>query len=119
VINIKPAVVAALKGDGTLIGLLGGLRVYFQAAPDAKEFPRVTYYELDNHGSLYADDSEQASEIIIVVDIWHTAKTTQIAQAVDNVMAGLGFAREFASDLYEDDTKIYHKTVRYRIGQEL
>lgn len=118
-INIKPAVVAALKEDVDLIGLLGGPRIYFQAAPNAKEFPRITYYELDNHGSLYADDMEQASEILIVIDIWHTVKTSEIAQAVDKLMTGLGFVREFASDLYEDDTKIFHKTMRFRIGQEI
>ena len=118
-INIKPTVVAALKADATLTGLLGGQRVYFQVSPNADEYPRITYYELDNSGALFADDVEQASEIVIMVDVWSKTSTSAIAQAVDNVMTGLGFEREAAPDLYENDTKVHHKAIRYGIEKEI
>ncbi len=114
-INLKPDVVSALKNDAELVGLLGGPRIYFEAAPNADEFPRITYYEQDNRPALWGDDRELGSEITFIVDVWAKASTTAIASAVDRVMAGLGFVREFAGDLYEQDTQVYHKAMRYRI----
>lgn len=114
-INLKPDVVLALKNDAELVSLLGGPRIYFQVAPNPDEFPRVTYYEQDNRPSLWGDNRELGSEITFVVDIWAKASTTAIADAVDRVMASLGFVREFAGDLYEQDTQVYHKAMRYRI----
>lgn len=114
-INLKPDVVSALKNDATLTGLLGGPRIYFQVAPNPDEFPRITYYEQDNRPALYGDTQELGSEITFVVDIWAKASTTAIADAVNRVMVGLGFVREFAGDLYEQDTGVFHKHMRYRI----
>jgi len=115
VINLKPDVVAALKNDATLVGLLGGPRIYFQVAPNADEFPRITYYEQDNRPALHGDSRELGSEVTFVIDIWAKASTSAIADAVDRIMTGLGFVREFAGDLYEQDTGVYHKNMRYRI----
>jgi len=114
-INLKPNVVSALKNDTTLTGLLGGPRIYFQVAPNADEFPRITYYEQDNRPALYGDSQELGSELIFVVDVWSKASTTAIADAVNGVMASLGFMREFAGDLYEEDTGVFHKNMRYTI----
>lgn len=121
-INIKPDVVTALENDQTLVGLLGGPRIYLLNAPDAKEFPRITYYEANNAEYPYADELEAITEVLLVVDIWNKTSsdgtndgsTSAIAQAVDNVMATQGFYREFSTDLYEDDTLVYHKSMRYR-----
>lgn len=114
-INLKTNVVSALKNDTTLTGLLGGPRIYFQLASNADEFPRITYYEQDNRATLYGDSQEIGSEITFVIDIWAKASTTAIADAVNRVMVGLGFVREFAGDLYEQDTGVFHKNMRYRI----
>lgn len=114
-INIKANVVAALKGDAELVALLGGQRIYFQVAPNAAEFPRITYYEQDNRPALYGDCQELGSEIVMVVDVWSKGSTGAIAAAVDRIMAGIGFVREFAGDLYEPDTGVFHKHMRYSI----
>jgi hypothetical protein len=116
VINVKDDVLAAMEADSTLVGLLGGKRIYQAAAPNPEENPRVTFYEMDNKGALKGDDQKSGSEIIIVVDVWRKGgSTTAIAQAANDVMIGLGFEREFAGDLYEPDTKFHHKTMRFRI----
>jgi len=115
VIDVKDDILSALEADSTLVGLLLGKRIYQAAAPDPEENPRVTFYEMDNKGALKGDDQKSGSDIIIVVDVWRKGGgTTAIAQAVNTVMTGLGFEREFAGDLYEPDTKFHHKTMRFR-----
>lgn len=111
--NVKPDIVSALKNDPTLSNLIAG-RVIFMALPDDPELPCITYYEQNNSPALMGDGKELATESVMVIDVWAKGSTTAIAQAVDNVMAGLRFVREFAGDLYENDTGVYHKSMRYR-----
>ncbi len=118
-ISIKPDVVTALTNDILLTGLLGGKRVYFCVAPNAAEFPRITYYELSNAVARGADDQEELAKISIVIDIWSKVSTTAIANRVDAVMTSIGFSREFAGDLYEPDDQIHHKHMRYKIIKEV
>ena len=111
--NIKATVVSTLKADTTLKGLVSD-RVIFMSLPDEPEFPCITYYEQNNSPALVGDGKELTSESVMVIDVWSKGSTTAIAQAVDNIMAGLHFVREFAGDLYETDTGVYHKSMRYR-----
>lgn len=111
--NIKTTVVSTLKADTTLKGLVSD-RVIFMSLPEEPEFPCITYYEQNNSPALVGDGKELTSESVIVIDVWSKGSTTAIAQAVDNVMASLRFVREFAGDLYESDTGVYHKSMRYR-----
>ncbi len=111
--NIKATMVSTLKADTTLKGLVSD-RVIFMSLPDEPEFPCITYYEQNNSPALVGDGKELTSESVMVIDVWAKGSTTAIAQAVDNIMAGLHFVREFAGDLYENDTGVYHKSMRYR-----
>ena len=112
-INLKTTVVSALTNDPTLSSLIGD-RVIFMSLPDEPEFPCITYYEQNNSPALVGDGKELTTESVMVIDVWSKGSTTAIAQAVDSVMAGLNFRREFAGDLYESDTGVYHKSMRYR-----
>lgn len=121
-INLKPLIVSALTENETLVNLLGGPRVYFQVAPDPDELPRITYFELMNFGSMYADDGEEASEIHVQIDVWSKESTSDIAAEVDRTMKSIGFGRMASADLYEDDTEIFHKAMRFatnRINEEV
>lgn len=111
--NIKTTVVSTLKADTTIKGLVSD-RVIFMSLPDEPEFPCITYYEQNNSPALVGDGKELTSESVMVIDVWSKGSTTVIAQAVDNVMASLRFVREFSGDLYETDTGVYHKSMRYR-----
>lgn len=120
-INIKPTVVAALKGDATLTGLLGGQRIYFKASPKADEYPRITYYILGDTESGHTHDQGATTEKKgVVIDIWHTGSTSAIEQRVDTVMKSLNPAtyvvkRENKIDLSEDDTKVNQAHMTYEI----
>lgn len=112
-IDLKPTVYIALKNDPTLSSLIAG-RVIFLALPDGPVFPCITYYEQNNAPALKGDERELTSESVFIIDVWSKGNTTAIAQAVDAVMTDLRFNREFAADLYESDTGVYHKSMRYR-----
>lgn len=120
-INVKTEVYNALKNNTDLSNLLGGQRIYFMVVPEAKttEFPRLTYYEYSNRADNYADNEETASEIRIVIDVWSKISTTDIAIKIVDIMKNIGFRREDAQDLFEDDTKVYHKYLRFVTVREL
>lgn len=117
-INLKPVVLQALESNQALLSLLGGKRIYQLVAPDAEEFPRVTFFELDNRDYSFADDTALSSEIKFQISVWSKGSTSAIAMEVDKTMKELGFQRYFATDLYEDDTKVFHKPMRYRTQKE-
>jgi hypothetical protein len=118
-INKKPDIEAGLKANADLVLLLKGQRVYQQPAPNSQEHPRVTFFEMDNVPGIVADDREWASDIRVQVDIWNQSDTgvtnSEIAEEVDQTMTSLGFIRTGSADFYEDDTKVFHKAMRYRI----
>lgn len=118
-INVKPEVLQALESNQALVSLLGGPRIYQQVALNPDEFPRITFFELTNFGSRYADDTEVESEIHIQIDIWSKGSTSAIATEVDRTMKSIGFQRTSSVDLYESDTKIFHKALRYSTNREV
>lgn len=118
-INLKPEVYSALVNNQALVSLLGGPRVYQMVAPNADEFPRITFFELTNFDSAFADDQAFVTEIHIQIDIWNKGSTSAIAAEVDRTMKSIGFKREASADLYEEDTKIFHKAMRYSTNREI
>lgn len=116
-VDLKPTITQALRANPALISLLGKdkngtVKVYPQVAPDVTG-PYVTYFEITNFDNRFASDWAISSEIHFQVDIWTTGNTTPIAQAVNDTMESLGFYRRSAQDLYEGDSKTYHKVLRY------
>ena len=77
--------------------------------------PAISYYEMDNSMSSKADDEEYSSNIAIQVDIWakSSSKCSSLAIEVNNKMEELDFERTLATDLFEQETRIYHKTMRF------
>ncbi|URN96914.1 MAG: DUF3168 domain-containing protein [Candidatus Pristimantibacillus lignocellulolyticus] len=93
-------------------------KVYQLTAPYADAFPRITFFEVINEDSEFADDEAYASDISIQIDVWSKASTSAISKEVDRVMKAQGWSRTTGADLYEEDTKIFHKALRYRASFE-
>ena len=118
-INLRPEIVRALENNQELVSLLAGRRVYYRKAKNAEEFPRITFFELDNRPDGFADNDESESEITFQIDIWSKSSTTTIHQKVNEIMKSIGFSRYAVADLYEDDTQIFHYAMRFAKGVEL
>lgn len=112
--DVKTEVRAALLANDELVALLLGQRVYQLAAPKADEYPRITFFEINNSDSQFADDEAYASDVSVQIDVWSKGSTSSIAGEVDKTMKSLGYSRTGAPDFYESDTKVYHKAMRYR-----
>lgn len=111
--DVKTEIRSALISNSALTGLLGGQRVYQLSAPNALEYPRITFFEIDNSDSQFADDEAYAADVRVQIDVWSKTSTSAISGEVDKTMKSLGYTRTSAADLYEQDTKVYHKALRY------
>ena len=122
-IAIKPEILTALESNQALIDLLGGPKIYHLRADRAATHPKISFFEITNFDDNYADDRAISSEIHIQIDIWAKADmmvtVSTIAVEVDKTMKQLGFKRTAAADLYEDDTAVFHKALRYYTNREL
>ncbi|GMA52067.1 hypothetical protein GCM10025857_34240 [Alicyclobacillus contaminans] len=112
-INVKPEIRNALLANANLVSLLGGPKIYQIVAPDASVYPRITFFEFTNVGAAWTDDAETASELHIQIDIWSKSNFDGIAAEVDKTMQSLQFGRTGSYDLYEEDTAVFHKVLRY------
>jgi len=118
-INIKPEVLTALEENADLLALLGGSHIYQLKAPEGLN-KYITLFELTNFDSTWADGTAITSEVHLQLDVWvKGASTSPIAAQADKTMKSLGFKRTGSADLYEDDTKIYHKALRYVTEREI
>ncbi|WAH38618.1 tail completion protein gp17 [Alicyclobacillus dauci] len=118
-IDIKPEVRNALIGDADLVSMLGGERVYSIKAPNADEYPRITMFDIYNMDQDFADDTVLSNEILVQIDVWDQGNYNSIVSKVDDIVHGLGLIRYYATDLYEEDTYVYHKVLRYRTTRYL
>lgn len=103
--DVKPEIFA-------LLNTIEGVTVSDEFPSGAAQAPHITFKEANN--SNYRNMSnEQQSEIIILIDVWHTRSTGKIAQDVNSKMASIGFLRQFQADL-NDPSGMKRKTMRFR-----
>ena len=117
-LDVKKYVYAALKNDAPLIALLGSTaKVQFYYPNDFTALPVVTYQELNQSDEQqgYFDNVPTSVESTIQIDAWVSSTgLAPIVVCIDNIMHGLLFNTDFSSDVYEPDTKIQHRVMRYR-----
>ena len=82
----------------------------------AKEY--ITFNEYSVNGEEYEDDIEAMTGHYIQVDIWTKGDYTQLVSRVKDLLIGYGFKRLNEEDLYENDTEIYHKGIRFYFLEE-
>lgn len=116
-LDVKKKVFSSLIGDSALITLLGNAsKVQFYYPNDFNALPIVTYQELNqlDESQGYWDNAPNSVASTIQIDVWTSgSSTTNIAKSVDRVMHGLLFSADFSADLYEPNTKIQHRVMRY------
>jgi hypothetical protein len=78
----------------------------------------ITFFEYNQFSALNADDEEQQTAHFIQVDVWSKGDYTSIVQQVKDRLKEAGFRRTTETDLYEPETKIYHKVLRFSYVQE-
>ena len=106
--TLQPEVYAAITATGE--------HVDYVFPQTNRVIPSISIYESTNREWARADNVEFATEVEYVIDVWAYTpeKTSTIAKSADTNLVGIGLKRIFSHDLYETETRVHHKTMRYR-----
>ena len=73
----------------------------------------VTFFEYDQGAGIEADDNEQSSIHYIHLDIFSPGNFLNLVNKVKKEMKQAGFVKTAETEMYEQDTKLYHKVLRF------
>lgn len=98
------------------LSLVPNSKTYF-AYPDTwnQSGVIITYSGLNDTPEEYADDTEYLTEITMKLDIWHKMpeRVEWAKKEIVKKLRAIGFERVYALDLFEKETKLHHKTMRF------
>lgn len=89
-----------------------GIPVVFQKY-SCTESTYITFHEYLQTGEEFEEDKEAFTGHYVQVDVWSKADYTALAGNIKTLLAAEGFKRLDEADLYEADTGIYHKGIRF------
>lgn len=89
-----------------------GIPVSFQTHTGAST-TYITFFEYNQQGELFGDDEEQEIRYSVQVDVWSKGNYKNLVEQVRTLMTNVGFTRNSEAELYEDDSKIFHKVFRF------
>lgn len=78
-----------------------------------KEDTYITFHEYFETGEEYEDDVETLTAHYVQVDVWSKNDYEELVKKVKDNLTKMGFKRLNEIDLYEEDTKIYHKGLKF------
>lgn len=73
----------------------------------------ITFFEYLGQGESFSEDEEESTGHYIQVDIWSKGDYSSVVPLVKSLLKSAGFKRTNETELYEIDTKINHKGVRF------
>jgi len=120
-IDLSPNIIQALQLDSEIalkVGLDpdGNTRIYQRNIPYPDMYPQITFFEIANFDSAYADDEAVESMVSFQVSIWTREADAALISAVDRSIKAIGFRRTSTYDDYEPDVEVYHKGMRYMMA---
>ncbi len=118
-VNMIDIVGNTLKNDAVLKGIVNNRVYWLRPVTNNTAYPYITYFEVVNAETESADDEEYADEIEMQVDIWSQGSTIPIAKEVQRIMRKLGFTHQALADMYEENTQVFHKPIRFTITKEI
>lgn len=93
-----------------------GVPVEFQTY-DGSNTTYITFFEYNQNGALHGDDKELKTAYYVQVDVWSEDNYTEIVKKVRETMIKAGFIRTFETEVYEEETKTFHKVFRFQFVQ--
>jgi hypothetical protein len=112
-VNIKKFVKDTLS-NSEILNLTADKKVYFLHA-NAPTPPYIEYELYDENGQEWAENKEIATNYYVQVDIFSKGDYTNLENKIKEVMTNEGFNRSMCADLYENDTQLFHKAMRFLI----
>ncbi len=78
----------------------------------------ITFHEYLASSEEFEDDEEALTAHYVQIDLWSKVDYTELVELVRNALLAAGFKRLNEMDLYEEDTKIYHKGMKFYYLEE-
>jgi len=116
--NVETWLVTKGKADAGLLAAFSSkdriFTIHDPALMKPGLLPRMTYTIGDAADLDMADDVAFLENWIIEIDVWTvTDNRISLMNAVDVFMRNCGFSKGTSIDLFESDTEIYHRSLRY------
>lgn len=73
----------------------------------------ITFHEYFLGGEEFEDDEEAYTSHYIQIDLWSKSDYTNLVKDIKDLLKVAGFNRLNEIDLYEEETKIYHKGLKF------
>lgn len=89
-----------------------GVPVSFQTY-SGNEKTYITFFSYNEQGEEWAENKEIATCFYVQVDIWSKFDYVKLEEKIKQAMEPVGFRRVSAQELYESDTKTFHKALRF------
>lgn len=78
----------------------------------------ITFHEYLASGEEFEDDEEYLTAHYVQVDVWSKSDYTDLVAKVKKLLIDAGFKRLNEIDLCEEDTKMYHKGLKFYYLEE-
>lgn len=102
--NINKLIIDTLKDTN--------VPVVFQVY-NGSENTYITFSEYLQQGEQFGDDEETSTGHYIQVNVWSKGNYNKVVDQVKKSLKEKKFIRKYETELYESDTKIYHKIIRF------
>ncbi len=97
-----------------VITALEGIGVPFELHNYEGDFKTyITYFFYNSKGERFADNEEVLTGHYLQLDVWSDGNYNQLVKEVKQRLKSVGFKRTTEADLYENDTGVYHKGMRF------
>ena len=103
--------------DAEIINLTGDKTVHYIHANNPVA-PYVEYLFYDENGAEYEEGQEIETSFYLQVDIFNKGNYTDLENKIKEKLLNAGFERSMAADLYENETQLYHKAMRFTFDLE-
>lgn len=104
--------VKSILMDQEIINLTGDKTVHFIHAVSPVT-PYIEYLFYDENGAAWEEGKEISADYYLQVDIFSQGNYTNLENKIKEKLISAGFERDMAADMYEDDTKLFHKAMRF------
>lgn len=79
---------------------------------NGKKTTNITFFNYLENVESYADNHETSIGYFIQVDVWSLENLDLLAINVLKTLKEAGFMRNYVTEMYESDTKKFHKVIR-------
>jgi len=73
----------------------------------------ISFFEYNQQGALFGDDTEQRTRQSIQVDVWSKGDYVALVEQVRTLMINAGFTRNSETEMYESENSVFHKVFRF------